>query len=397
MNRRNRTLLVLLVAVGLASLATYGVFRTIKSIPVRQVEVATKHVVVAAENLPLGTRVSKEQLKVVGWPAATPVEGSFASVEEIVGRGLIQPVQANELLTETKLAPKEAGAGLSPSIPPGMRALSVKVNDVIGVAGFTVPGARVDVVVVVKDRDNSMARVVVSNLQVLTAGTQVRHRAGERRQTDAVERGHLAGHAGTGGAHHARANQRVDHSRAAQSAGRDADRDQRRSDGGTDGEPVDGASRKTRPVEAQQSPGESSRRRTAAAAADSRGQSLKPFVRANALSRMSSNGHTVSSQLQPPLCAGWRDRGVDADVRSQWPGPGQAGRAGSAAATRGTVAAGDAANHRHRGPLDRADDRLQRQPDRSDQSGRGGCDGGRAARDSDRRQSGGHDQPDCVG
>ena len=61
MNRRNRTLLVLVVAVGLASLATYGVFRTIKSIPVRQVEVATKHVVVAAENLPLGTRVSKEQ------------------------------------------------------------------------------------------------------------------------------------------------------------------------------------------------------------------------------------------------------------------------------------------------------------------------------------------------
>ena len=172
MNRRNRTLLVLLVAVGLASLATYGVFRTIKSIPVRQVEVATKHVVVAAENLPLGTMVSKEQLKVVGWPAATPVEGSFASVDEVVGRGVIQPVQANELLTETKLAAKAAGAGLAPSIPPGMRALSVKTNDVIGVAGFTVPGARVDVVVVVKDRDNSMARVVVSNLQVLTAGTK---------------------------------------------------------------------------------------------------------------------------------------------------------------------------------------------------------------------------------
>jgi pilus assembly protein CpaB len=171
MNRRNRTLLVLLVAVALAGLATYGVFRTIKSIPVREVEVATKHVVVAAENLPLGTRVSKEQVKVVGWPAATPLEGSFASVDEIVGRGLIQPVQANEPLTESRLAPKEAGAGLSPSIPAGMRALSVKVNDVIGVAGFTVPGARVDVVVVVNSND-AMARVVVSNLQVLTAGTK---------------------------------------------------------------------------------------------------------------------------------------------------------------------------------------------------------------------------------
>ena len=172
MNRRNRTLLVLLVAVGLASLATYGVFRTIKSIPVREVEVATKFVVVAAENLPLGTRLSKEQVKLVGWPAATPVEGSFASIDDVLNRGVIQPIHSNELLTETKLAPKEAGPGLSPSIPPGMRALSVKVNDVIGVAGFTVPGARVDVVVVVKDQDNSMARVVVSNLQVLTAGTR---------------------------------------------------------------------------------------------------------------------------------------------------------------------------------------------------------------------------------
>ena len=172
MNRRNRTLLVLLVAVGLASLATYGVFRTIRNIPVREVEVATSYVVVAGENLPLGTRIVKEQVKVVGWPAATPVQGSFASVDEIVGRGLIQPVLANEPLTESKLAPKEAGAGLSPSIPAGMRALSVKVNDVIGVAGFTVPGARVDVVVVVNASDSSMARVVVSNLQVLTAGTK---------------------------------------------------------------------------------------------------------------------------------------------------------------------------------------------------------------------------------
>jgi len=172
MNRRNRTLLVLLLAAGLAGLATYGVFRIVKNMPERQVEVASKYVAVAAVNLPLGTRLSKDQIKVVGWPAAAPVEGSFDNVDAIVGRGLVQPVAANEPLTETKLAPKEAGAGLSPSIPPGMRALSVKVNDVIGVAGFTVPGARVDVVVVVKEQNNSMARAVVSNLQVLTAGTK---------------------------------------------------------------------------------------------------------------------------------------------------------------------------------------------------------------------------------
>src|SRR6476620_8362223 len=171
MNRRNRTLIVLLVAVAIASAATYFVYRAIIRIPVRQVEVASVFVAVAAENLPLGTRLTKEQIKVVGWPSSSPVQGSFASPDGLVGRGLIQPVHANEPLTETKLAPIEAGAGLPPSIPPGMRALSVRVNDVIGVAGFTTPGTRVDVLVTLNRGEVSMSRAVVSNVQVLTAGT----------------------------------------------------------------------------------------------------------------------------------------------------------------------------------------------------------------------------------
>jgi pilus assembly protein CpaB len=171
MNRRNRTIIVLLVAIGLASSATYFVYRAIARIPVRQVEVASVHVAVAAENLPLGTRLTKEHVKLVGWPSSSPVDGSFSSAENLVGRGLIQPVRANEPLTENKLAPIEAGAGLPPSIPPGMRALSVRVNDVIGVAGFTTPGTRVDVLVTLTRGEVSMSRAVVSNVQVLTAGT----------------------------------------------------------------------------------------------------------------------------------------------------------------------------------------------------------------------------------
>ena len=171
MNRRNRTLIVLLVAVAIASAATYFVYRAIIRIPVRQVEVASVFVAVAADNLPLGTRLTKEQIKLVGWPSSSPVQGSFASPDSLVGRGLIQPVHANEPLTETKLAPIEAGAGLPPSIPPGMRALSVRVNDVIGVAGFTTPGTRVDVLVTLNRGEVSMSRAVVSNVQVLTAGT----------------------------------------------------------------------------------------------------------------------------------------------------------------------------------------------------------------------------------
>jgi pilus assembly protein CpaB len=171
MNRRNRTLIVLLVAVGLASGATYLVYRAITRIPVRQVEVASVYVAVAAENLPLGTRLTKEHIKIVGWPSSSPMQGSFTTADGLVGRGLIQPVRANEPLTENKLAPVEAGAGLPPSIPQGMRALSVRVNEVIGVAGFTTPGTRVDVLVTLNRGDVSMARAVVSNVQVLTAGT----------------------------------------------------------------------------------------------------------------------------------------------------------------------------------------------------------------------------------
>jgi pilus assembly protein CpaB len=111
-------------------------------------------------------------VKLVGWPASSPVAGGIANVDDVVGRGLIQPVLANEPLTESKLAPRASGAGLPPSIPPGMRAMSVKTNEVIGVAGFTVPGTRVDVLVTLNQRDQSMARAVVSNALVLTAGTR---------------------------------------------------------------------------------------------------------------------------------------------------------------------------------------------------------------------------------
>jgi pilus assembly protein CpaB len=175
MNRSTRTLLVVLIALFTATAASYGMYRTIQRIPVREVEVARAHAVVAAADLPLGAMVTKDHVKVVPWPAANLVPGSFSSIEDVVNRGLIQPVAKNEPITEVKLAPIGAGAGLSPTIPPGMRAISVKVNEVIGVAGFVVPGSRVDVLVTVADQQGNrggLARAVVSNVQVLTAGTR---------------------------------------------------------------------------------------------------------------------------------------------------------------------------------------------------------------------------------
>src|SRR5262249_10136112 len=98
--------------------------------------------------------------------------GGFDSIDKVVNRGVVVPVMENEPLAESKLAAVEAGAGLPPTIPAGMRAISVKVNEVIGVAGFAVPGTRVDVLAMGRENSNSMSRIVVGNVQVLTSGTK---------------------------------------------------------------------------------------------------------------------------------------------------------------------------------------------------------------------------------
>jgi pilus assembly protein CpaB len=160
------------MAIALATAASFGVYRAIKQIPVREVEVAHHSAVVASRDLPLGTLVTKDDVKLVPWPSSDPLTGGFDTVEQVLNRGVVAPVMTNEPLAESKLAPIEAGAGLPPTIPAGMRAISVKVNEVIGVAGFTVPGTRVDVLAMIRDNNNPMSRIVVTNVLVLTAGTK---------------------------------------------------------------------------------------------------------------------------------------------------------------------------------------------------------------------------------
>ncbi len=173
MKRQYRTLIVMVVAVGTAALASFGVYRAVQRMPVREVEVASMQVVVAAEPLPVGTRLDARHLKVVAWPSRSPVSGSFAETGPLVERGVIVTIAENEPVTASKVASAEAGAGLPPIIPSGMRAISVRVNEVIGVAGFAVPGTRVDVVVTVDNpQGEPMTRTVVSHVQVLTAGTK---------------------------------------------------------------------------------------------------------------------------------------------------------------------------------------------------------------------------------
>jgi pilus assembly protein CpaB len=176
MNRTKRTAIVLGIAVMMAAIASMGVYRVVSNVSKRAAPVTTVSTVVASHKLALGTRLTADHVRIAEWPVTAPVPKSFTKIEDVVNRGLIATVDENEPLTESKLAPLEAGAGLPPSIPPGMRAISVKVNEVVGVAGFVVPGTRVDVMVTLTDRgrdqDNSLTRIVVSNVQVLTAGTR---------------------------------------------------------------------------------------------------------------------------------------------------------------------------------------------------------------------------------
>src|SRR5215471_4435510 len=147
MDRTTRTLIVVGIAILVAGLASFGVYRAIQQMPVREVEVRSLFQVVAARDMPTGTLITQNDVKLVPWPASSPVPKGFSKVDQVVNRGTLSAVVANEPITESKLAPTEAGAGLPPSITEGMRALSIRVNEVVGVAGFVVPGTHVDVLV----------------------------------------------------------------------------------------------------------------------------------------------------------------------------------------------------------------------------------------------------------
>jgi pilus assembly protein CpaB len=173
---RSRIFAVLAIAVLAGGGLAYGTYNFLQNQPVRQVNTPTQAVVVAAADLQLGSEIKKDDLQVVLFPTGKAPEGTFAKPEEVIGRGLIVPIVKNEPILKAKLASKEAGFGLPPVIPEGMRAVSVRVNEVVGVAGYVLPGNRVDVVATASPteaRADTTSKVVLSNVQVLTAGTRM--------------------------------------------------------------------------------------------------------------------------------------------------------------------------------------------------------------------------------
>jgi len=175
---RNRMITGLAIAVAIAFLFSLYMYRTIQRISnVKPAQM--KQIVVADHPIQLGTRLEANNLRLISWPADEAIAGSFTRVEDCAGRALLTSLAGNEPVLESKLAPKEAGAGLPATIPEGMRAVSVAVNEVNGVAGFVIPGTMVDILVTGRlsaktaNADDNITRVILENVRVLAAGQQV--------------------------------------------------------------------------------------------------------------------------------------------------------------------------------------------------------------------------------
>jgi pilus assembly protein CpaB len=174
---RSRIFAVLALAIFAGGGLAYGTYNVINNNqPAKAAALPTQGVVVARADLALGAELKNDDLTVVNFPKGQAPEGTFERVSDVVGRGVISPMVRNEMVLSAKLASKEAGVGLPPVIPDGMRAVSVRVNEVIGVAGYVLPGTRVDVLATASPTDahaDMTTKVILSNVQVVTAGTRL--------------------------------------------------------------------------------------------------------------------------------------------------------------------------------------------------------------------------------
>jgi pilus assembly protein CpaB len=174
--RNKRFFIVLIGALIFGVLAAVSVSRYLSS-----AQAYTKNlskVAVAKVQIPLGTKIIAEQVTVVQFPKESTPDGTFESPDKLVGRVAVVNIPAREPITESRLAPEGTAAGLSAVIPEGYRAMTVKVDDAAGISGFIMPGAFVDVVVVIDPREGSgmqdpISKIVLQNIKVLANGQNI--------------------------------------------------------------------------------------------------------------------------------------------------------------------------------------------------------------------------------
>jgi pilus assembly protein CpaB len=175
--RNKRLLIAIAAAIVFGSVAAVSVYRYLA-----QAQAYTKslnNIVVARVDIPVGERIIEEQLAVVQLPRSAAPEGTFSKIDEnLIGRVAVTRIAAREPVTESRLAPVGSAAGLSSVIPEGYRAMNVRVDDVVGISGFIMPGALVDIVVVIDrpEGDNQrdrVSKIVLQNIKVLANGANL--------------------------------------------------------------------------------------------------------------------------------------------------------------------------------------------------------------------------------
>ena len=190
MNKRFLTVLGLAALLALVVAAIFYQVTTSAGRP-RRSKVETKDVVVTSAPVALGVLIKAGDLKMVAWPVENTPPGAFQKIEDVVDRVAMSNLLVDEPVVAGRLAARGSGLGLSPIIPPGMRAVSVRVNDVIAVAGFVLPGSRVDVLVSGVPRGpegaaGPVTRTILSNIQILSAGANIQPDAKGQAQNVAV-------------------------------------------------------------------------------------------------------------------------------------------------------------------------------------------------------------------
>jgi pilus assembly protein CpaB len=175
MNRRLST--ILSIAFAVAAVSSYLVYRVVgRQIHAPQ-QPTTTRIVVAAHDLELGSLIKDADLSTAEWVGPLP-KAALIKKEAAIGRGVVSQLYEGEPIIETRLAAAGAGGGMAATIPPGMRACAVRVNDIVGVAGFVVPGMRVDVIISGIEPGGAAAqgpkvKTILQNIQVLSAGTNI--------------------------------------------------------------------------------------------------------------------------------------------------------------------------------------------------------------------------------
>jgi pilus assembly protein CpaB len=171
---RSRLLMIGLLALLLGAFVSFSVYRTVTAKVTANNEPATD-AVVSTVDLQVGARVGDNDVRVVKFPGSLVPPNAFKLRSQVVGRGVVLPISKGEFVLPNKLAAENAGAGLPALIPPGMRAVSVRVNEVVSVAGFVTPGARVDVLLTGEPTGGNepQTTTVLENVEVVAVGQKL--------------------------------------------------------------------------------------------------------------------------------------------------------------------------------------------------------------------------------